>query len=202
MTQLNTYPCRSMFTPKNLLLTVTTWRNLQYITKTLFRMRQSVDEAYLVYVRGRNQQVMRGLFHSDVMSNVPSYLRGILEGAVSGMLEGRPVSKTELFSSLAVAFKRFALGSLGRLLVSPVYIVTSLVNLVLTGGRVILRDFFYNNARCLVFSVVRYVLLMSFVSCVIAADEQMFQHASVSCRFVAGAVVCHASQLGVHGDLV
>lgn len=143
MGNLNTYPCRSIVVPKNLLLMFSTWRNLQAISKKIFRMRNIADDGYISYVRQRNQQVLRGLFHSDVMSNVPSYLRGLIEGAVTTMLTGQRISWKTFMAKVSVAFKRFALATAGRVLASPIMLAIGLLQLVMNGGKALFYDFIY-----------------------------------------------------------
>eukprot|EP00931_Biecheleriopsis_adriatica_P051077 TRINITY_DN29595_c0_g1_i1.p1 TRINITY_DN29595_c0_g1~~TRINITY_DN29595_c0_g1_i1.p1 ORF type:complete len:1148 (+),score=192.19 TRINITY_DN29595_c0_g1_i1:202-3645(+) len=143
MTQLNLYPCRSMIVPKNFLLMYQTWRNLHAISKTLFKMRHVVDDSYLVYVGNRNQQILRGLFHSDVMSSVPSYLRGLIEGAVQSMLTGKRISWTDFTVKMSIAFKRFVLSTAGKLLTAPLMLAITLIQLVFSGGKALFYDFFY-----------------------------------------------------------
>lgn len=143
MEQINTYPCRSVFVPKNLLLMFSTWRNLKAISKTMFRMRHLVDPDYMAYVRNRNQQVLRGLFYSDVMASVPSYLRGLLEGAVESMLTGKRISWLTFMKKITVAFKRFTLGMAGKVIMAPIMLAVSLLRLVAEGGKAIFYDFLY-----------------------------------------------------------
>merc|ERR1719171_680249 len=109
MEQINTHPCRSIIVPKNLLLMFSAWQNLQGISKSLFNMRHLVDGQYMKYIKQRNQQVLRGLFYSNIMSSVPSFLKGPLDEAVNAMLTGKRISMQSFFTNMAVAFKRFAI---------------------------------------------------------------------------------------------